>query len=185
MQQLVPPHILASADKVLFITHFAIGDFTYWQNYFVAFAQQYPHLKIDIWVDEVRRTRCFWRWKALKKYALYDWLEACPWVNMVYRETYSPRALKRTIKYARAQQYPLVISLATLRSHEYVNLARKVSPRGFIAGLTSKPKFFQIGRKLAFKKLNVGVSFNYLSDFLMSWLIIKPERHLFKSLANG
>ncbi len=154
MQQLVPSTVLASVDKVLFITHLAIGDFTYWQNYFAEFAKQYPHIKIDIWVDEVRRTRCFWRWNSLQNYSLYDWLEACPFINKVYRETYSPGTYKKSIKAARAERYHLVISLATLRSHQYARLARAISPRGFVAGMVNKPKWFQVLKKWAYRKLD-------------------------------
>lgn len=162
MQQLVPPHLLASADKILFIAHLAIGDFVYWQNYFAAFARQYPHIKIDVLVSEVRATRCFWRWPTLKKYALYDWLDACPWVNKLYRETYSPGALKKTIKQAQAQQYPIVISLATLRPHKYAHMSRTISHNAFIVGIAKKASFFCLGQKLAYKKLNACIKIDEL-----------------------
>ena len=97
---LIPADVLERADKILFITHLALGDFTYLQNYFQAFAQQYPHIKMHIWVDEVRRTRCFWRWKYLKAYALYDWLAAVPFVQKVYNQTYSPGLYKKSIRQA-------------------------------------------------------------------------------------
>lgn len=157
MQQLIPPHVIASADKVLFITHFAIGDFVYWQNYLQAFAQQYPHLKIDVWVDEVRRSRLFWRWNALKKYSLYDWLESCPWVHTLYRETYSPGRLRASIKKAQQERYPLVVSLATLRSHEYAQLGRTISPKGFVVGMATLTKPFQFVQKACYKKLTASL----------------------------
>ena len=34
--------------KILFVSHLAIGDFVYLQNYFKLFAQKYPNLKIDL-----------------------------------------------------------------------------------------------------------------------------------------
>jgi ADP-heptose:LPS heptosyltransferase len=138
---------------VLFVAPLAIGDFTYWQNYLQAFAVQYPHIKVDIFVDEVRRTRCFWRWSALRNYSLYDWLSACPWINKVYRETYSPGLLKESIKKARAQRYPLVVSLATIRLHEYAALAFKMSPGGFIAGVSGRTSYFRFWQNLAYKRL--------------------------------
>ncbi len=163
MQQLVPQHVLASVDKVLFITHLSIGDFTYWQNYFAAFAKKYPHVKIDIWVDETRRTRCFWRWEALRNYPLYDWLEACPFINKIYRQTYSPGTYKKSRYAAQLERYQLVISLATLRPCEYARLARSISPRGFIAGMKIKLKWFQILQKLAYRKLDAGLLYNDIS----------------------
>ena len=68
---LVSDKQLEKIDKILFITHLAIGDFTYLQNYFKAFKDAYPHITIDLWVDEVRRTRLFWRWNKLKKYSIH------------------------------------------------------------------------------------------------------------------
>lgn len=152
--QLVSPELLQSADKMLFITHLALGDFTYLQNYFQAFARQHPHIKIHIWVDEVRRTRCFWRWKHLKTYALYDWLVACPFVEKIYSQTYSPRLLKQSVRQAQQEKYPLVVSLATLRPAMYARLARSVSSAGFVVGMQGKVGFFNIAQRLAYRKLN-------------------------------
>jgi hypothetical protein len=89
--QLIPEELLQRSRKILFISHLAIGDFAYLQNYFLAFSRKYSHLKVDLWVDEVRRTWLFWRWPHLRKYALYDWVEQCPCFNKIYRRTYSLR----------------------------------------------------------------------------------------------
>src|SRR3990172_9391067 len=104
--QLISPELLQKVDKILFITHLSLGDFVYMQNYFAAFAQQYPHIKIHIWVDEMRRTRCFWRWKRLEKYAVYDWLAECSWVDKIYSKTYSPALFKKSVHEAQQEQYP-------------------------------------------------------------------------------
>jgi hypothetical protein len=58
--QLIPASRLAKADKILFIAHLAIGDFTYLQNFFQAFSQAHPHVQVHIWIDEVRRTTDQW-----------------------------------------------------------------------------------------------------------------------------
>lgn len=158
MPQLVPSELLAKADKVLFVTHLAIGDFTYQQNYFQAFARQYPHIKIHIWVDEVRRTRLPWRWKQLKKYALYDWLETCPFFQKVYNQTYSPALLRQSIEEAVKQQYSIVVSLATLRPHRYARLARALSPQGFVVGVRVPTRFYNVVAKLSYRKLNATFS---------------------------
>ena len=56
MTPLIPAELLQKSDKILFIAHLALGDFTYLQNGFRAFAAAYPHMQIHLWVDEVRRT---------------------------------------------------------------------------------------------------------------------------------
>src|SRR5437879_13736990 len=84
--QLVPPELLKKTDKILFIAHLALGDFTYLQNCFKAFSEAYPHIQIHIWVDEVRRTSHAAKWEHLRKYALYDWLAACSFVTRIRSE---------------------------------------------------------------------------------------------------
>jgi ADP-heptose:LPS heptosyltransferase len=137
---LISEDILSKTNKVLFITHLAIGDFTYLQNYFKAFSEKYPHIKIDLWIDEVRRTWFFWRWKSLKKYSLYDWVSACPFFNKIYTQTYSPFAFRKSLKEANEEQYPVIISLCTLRSKMYARYARCISPKGLIVGVVNTPE---------------------------------------------
>jgi ADP-heptose:LPS heptosyltransferase len=161
--QLVPTEVLKKADKMLFIAHLALGDFTYLQNYFQAFARAYPHIKIHLWVDEVRRTADASQWKHLEKYALYDWVDACSFFEKVYNRTYSPALFQESIKEAQRQKYPLVISLATLRPHRYARLAREISPGGFVVGMKQRLGLFTMHRQLAYGKLDATVPVYTLS----------------------
>jgi ADP-heptose:LPS heptosyltransferase len=161
--QLVPPELLKKSDKILFIAHLALGDFTYLQNCFKAFAEAYPHIQIHIWVDEVRRTSQQAKWEHLRKYALYDWLAACPFVTRIYRDTYSPALYKQSIRTAQQQQYPLVVSLSTLRPPLYAALAREISPHGFVAGMRQRTGFLALHRRLAYRKLNVSLDIDAMS----------------------
>lgn len=156
-QQLVPAQLLEKADKILFVTHLAIGDFLYWQTYFKAFHEQYPHIKIHVWVDELRRTWKWWKWKGLQRYSLYDWLEECPFIEKIYSKTYSPWAVLSSIGLARKEKYPIIVSLATLRAHRYALLARLAGPKAFIAGLVTHPKKLakiNFAAKLLYKLFN-------------------------------
>ncbi len=154
---LIPADLLQKSDKILFIAHLALGDFTYLQNFFQAFAQAYPHLKVHLWVDEVRRTGDASKWEQLKKYSLYDWVEACPFFGKIYRRTYSPEGLRESVAEARREAYPIVVSLATLRPHLYAGLARDISPNGFVVGMKKRPKFFQPHHHLAYRKLDAAI----------------------------
>jgi ADP-heptose:LPS heptosyltransferase len=133
---LVPPELLAGASRILFVTHLAIGDFTYLQAGLHAFARAFPRVRIHLWVDERRRTADPAAWPHLRKYALYDWLAACPWIDKVYDSTYSPEAFERSVDEARALDYPVVTSFAVVDCHRYARLARRISPRGFVIGIT-------------------------------------------------
>ena len=161
--QLVPPELLKKTDKILFIAHLALGDFTYLQNCFKAFSEAYPHIQIHIWVDEVRRTSHAAKWQHLRKYALYDWLAACPFVTRIYQETYSPELFKQSIRSAQQQQYPLVVSLSTLRPPLYAGLAREISPHGFVAGMQQGTHFLALHRRLAYRKLNAGLDIDAMA----------------------
>jgi hypothetical protein len=129
---LVPANLLEHPGKILFITHLAIGDYTYLQNFFKALAGQFPHLQIHLWVDELRRTRDESKWEGLKKYILYDWLAACPFIKKTYNQTYHPAGFEASISEARRERYPVIVSLALVRRHRYAALARKIGPGSFV-----------------------------------------------------
>ena len=140
MNQLIPEELLARSKKILFVTHLAIGDFTYLQNYFRLFAEKYPHIKIDLWIDEIRRTRCFWCWGGMKNYVLFDWVKTSGLFNKIYSKTYSWRRFYRAVDDAQLEEYPIVVSLCTVRWKFYVKYARKISPKGFVVGIVYKNK---------------------------------------------
>jgi ADP-heptose:LPS heptosyltransferase len=156
-QTLIPAELLEKPGKILFIAHLALGDFTYLQNCFRAFAQAYPHLKVHLWVDEVRRTADPAQLAHLKKYALYDWVGNCPFFEKVYSRTYSPELYRESIGQAQQEHYPIVVSLATLRPHLYAALARTISPDGFVAGMKKPVKFFQPHHLPAYRKLDAAI----------------------------
>ncbi|PRC92812.1 glycosyltransferase family 9 protein [Solimicrobium silvestre] len=155
--QLVPAELLQKTDKILFVAHLALGDFTYMQNCFRAFSEAYPHIKMHLWVDELRRTPDATQWDHLKKYSLYDWVNSCPMFDKIYSETYSPTLFKKSIQEARTENYPIVVSFAVHHRHRYVNLARKLSPRGFIVGQKKRVRFFDIRKHLIYRKLNAHI----------------------------
>ncbi|MBY0573277.1 MAG: lipopolysaccharide heptosyltransferase family protein, partial [Undibacterium sp.] len=157
-KQLIPQELLQKSNKILFITHLALGDYTYLQNFFQAFAQKFPHLKIHIWVDEVRRTPKEAAWVYLKKYALYDWLAECSFIAKIYQETYSPDLYQQSILEGQQETYPLVVSLCTLRPAMYASLARQIAPHGFVAGMKKKTNFFTLHHHLAYRKLDAQMN---------------------------
>lgn len=172
----IPADLLRKSDKILFIAHLALGDFTYLQNFFQAFSQAHPHLKVHLWVDEVRRTSKPAEWKYLKKYSLYDWVAQCPFFEKIYDRTYSPQLLRESIAEAQAEHYPLVVSLATLRPHFYASLAREISTHGFVAGIRPPLKLLELHHQLAYRKLDAaippreaGAAQGHITDTYAGW----------------
>ena len=156
---LVSADVLARADRILFVAHLAIGDFTYLQACLRAFARTYPHVRIHLWVDERRRTADPAMWPHLQKYALFDWLAACPFIDKVYDRTYSPATFAESVAAARAAEYPIVASLAIVDCHRYARLIRQISPRGIVVGLT-KPAERVVhlpSRFFAYRKLDGAI----------------------------
>ncbi len=174
---LVAPALLRQADRILFIAHLALGDFTYLQNCFQAFARAYPHLKIDLWVDERRRTGRSSEWEHLKKYALYDWLAECPYIHKVYNETYSPQLYRESVAQARSEDYPIVVSLAVLERHKYASLARSISPHGFVVGQKKHVRPYDLAKRLIYRKLDAFIPAytpsshpdQHISDIYAGW----------------
>lgn len=158
MTQLIPAPLLANGGKVLFITHLAIGDFTYMQMCFRALRRAHPQLQIHLWVDERRRSDQPEHWPHLKNYALYDWLAASPYIDHCYTQNYSPALHAASIAEARGHDYPLVLSLTHMACHRYARLARAISPRGFIVGLAKqKYRFFELSKIFSIRKFDATI----------------------------
>jgi ADP-heptose:LPS heptosyltransferase len=155
---LIPADLLHKSDKILFIAHLALGDYTYLQNCFRAFARAYPHIKLHLWVDEVRRTSDPKQWPHLKKNVLYDWLASSEFFDKVYDSTYSPQLFDASVREARQENYPIVVSLATLRPAFYANLARTLSPNGVVVGMKKRAGLFQLHHHLAYRKLDAALN---------------------------
>lgn len=177
--QLVAPELLARADRILFVTHLAIGDFAYLQGCLHAFARAWPHLKIHLWVDERRRSADPAAWPELRSYALYDWLATCPWIDKVYDRTWSPAALAESVDEARAQAYPIVAALTVLDCHRYARLARRISPHGFVVGLKKPAErwLHALSRHAGYRKLDAALPVyteatrqdQHISDIYAGW----------------
>ena len=162
---LISSKLLEKSNKILFFTHLAIGDFTYLQNCFAAFHKRYPHIKIDLWVDEVRRTWKFWKWKHIKKYVFHDWLDSCSFFNKIYKKNYTPFLFRNSIKQARKENYNIVISFAQVRQYDYAEYARKASPNGYVVGITKPFRFFQLSRLYKYRKLDEKLIINMKKDY--------------------
>jgi heptosyltransferase-3 len=156
-RQLVPADLLKDSSKILFIMHLALGDFTYMQNCFRAFARAYPHIKIHLWVDELRRTSDASQWDHLKKYVIYDWIQSCDMFDKVYTRTYSPDLYEQSIREAQHENYPVIVSLATMKRHKYVLMARRISPAGFVVGQKKHVVFYDIPKHLIYRKLDAFI----------------------------
>jgi heptosyltransferase-3 len=177
---LVDPVLLRKATKILFIAHLALGDFTYLQSCFRAFARAFPHIEIHLWVDERRRTSDAAQWGHLQKYALYDWLAESTCFKKVYARTYSPALYEASIGEAQREDYPIVVSLAVLERHKYALLARQISPQGFVVGQKKRVRFYDIPKHIIYRKLDACIPAysnathpgQHISEIYASWFTL-------------
>lgn len=194
----IPASLLASADKILFIAHLAIGDFTYLQNGFKAFKAAYPHIEMDLFIEEVRCTNDPKKWPFLKKYSLYDWVSECDFFRKVYRENYSPALRLESILEAKLTQYPIVVSIETLASLNGAGLAREIAGSGgFAMGMDIHYKWYQLKQKADLKKLDALIDIvkphkddsRHISDDYSYWfsqiagvMLFKEDRYPFVNI---
>lgn len=177
---MVDAAVLRKATKILFIAHLALGDFTYLQSCFRAFARAFPQIDMHLWVDERRRTSDASQWPHLQKYALYDWLAESSCFKKIYDQTYSPALYEESILDAQREDYPIVVSLATLERHKYAQLARKICPNGFVAGQKKRVRFYDIPKHLIYRKLDALIPAyspathpgQHISEIYASWFTL-------------
>lgn len=143
----------SSIDKILFIVHLAIGDYTYMQRCFHKVKSIYPHLKIDLFIQDNRRTDDDSKWPTLENYILYEWLESSNLFRKVYK-TYSPQLLISATENAKSEKYPLVISLGDLRSQNYSSLAKEIAQEHIAVGIDIETTIFHHKHKKSLKKLD-------------------------------
>jgi ADP-heptose:LPS heptosyltransferase len=177
---MIPANLLARANKVLFITHFAIGDFVYMQSCFRALKQAYPRLQVHVWVDERRRTKDPAQWPHLQRYGIYDLLRASPYVDKIYDRNYSPAGHAECIAQAQREAYPIVLTLTNLHCHRYASLARKIAANAFIVGLRkTNTRAISLGKRFHYRNLDASIplyasqtysdSGAHISDLYADW----------------
>ncbi|MBP6861586.1 MAG: glycosyltransferase family 9 protein [Neisseriaceae bacterium] len=166
IKTLIPQEVLDSDAKILFIVHLAIGDFTYLQNFFLALTQQYPKLRVDLFIDETRRTEEAEKWPALQQYVLFDWIDTCSFFNKVYKHTYNNETLLKSIQAAQAERYSVVISLATIGHYHYAQLVQAIA-NGHSRTIATRAKtgLFQYKRRRIYRALDATIApFQYTAE---------------------
>lgn len=144
MDSYITKEKIQSSNTILFIAHLAIGDYTYLQNYFKELSKAYPHLKIDLFVDERRRTNNKSKWESLKKYSLYDWLEVSLFFRKIYKKNYRPDFYQQALQEIKKEHYDIIVSLATLSPDHYAQLVNTLKGENtYTAAMDFKPKFWQ------------------------------------------
>ena len=148
---------LEKADKILFLSHLAIGDFVYLAPYLKKLSEKYPHLKLDFLIDETRGKHSFWSFKFCQKASVFDWAEKCSFFSKIYRVCSSKKVFNSVLGQVRRERYPIVVSLASIRLSRYIEYSCEISPDGFIVAVGC-------GDNKIDKKINVSLEISALSN---------------------
>lgn len=187
--QIVPDQLLRASERILIVSHLAIGDFCFMHNHFVEFKKKYPNLTIDMFVDDRRRTLRFWRWKNIKNYILYDWFKETGLFNKIHHGTYSWLSTRQTLQEAKKEKYDLVVILSHFDLNRYAKYARTIAPNAFIAGNYDLPFVPFYRRNYLDKALyvepyaNKHVSYVYSAFFEKYFGIELPKEKRFVKLS--
>ena len=134
------------------MTHLAIGDFTFQGVYLQALKNKYPHINLDIWIDDCRESSKDWH--KGRNDALGQWLDSVDFIDNVYPIALNNYERSELIERARQKNYDIIVFIATQRSELYAKYAREISKTATIVGSKSKrfSKWFR--KSFYFRKLN-------------------------------
>ena len=152
LMPLISKSRLKNAHKILFMTHLAIGDYVYQRVLLHRLKQQYPHLRIDIWIDDCRTKKKSWH--PGRSETLSQWLCSETFIGKVFPIAQSNKARQEMVAEAKAEQYELVFFIAQHRSDRYAKFARMIAPDGYVVGSKSSNNGNPVSRFIHFAKLD-------------------------------
>ncbi|MEZ9199457.1 glycosyltransferase family 9 protein [Shewanella sp. 10N.286.54.B9] len=158
----------AQCQRMLFMSPVALGDFLYLKTFLVALKQQYPHITLDIWLDDNRCNSDEWRLSRSK--ILQQWMEAEGAFNLTYGCTDSPQAMQANTEKAKKQNYDIIFCHTVSKSRQYSQLAREISPTAFV--VSSIPK------KASFGLLNAWFFRHSNATFVMQEALLPASHHI-------
>lgn len=162
MKQLVSDEQWRNAKRVLYMTHLAIGDYYYQRGFLAELKRRYPHIELDIWIDDCRAKPK--PWHAGRSQVLGQWLSTETHVNHFYPIAASKQERKQVIADAAAKGYDLVVFYAERRTENFARIARQISPAGYIAGTQTKPKLKWLKKFFAFKNIDAFTNLDNTPD---------------------
>lgn len=149
---LLSEETLNNANRVLFMTHLAIGDFVFQGVFLKALKQQYPHLQLDVWTDDCRNTAKDW-YKG-RNSTLAQWIDTLPFIDTLYPIAANEEEREQLISKARAMHYDIIVFIATQRTEKYAEVATKISSGGLVVGSRNKPLQHPVAKWWHFRKLH-------------------------------
>lgn len=146
---------LLKAQKVLYMTHLAIGDFIYQGALLQALKNKYPNIKLDIWIDDCRNKQHSWH--KSRNTVLCQWIQEVNFIDEIYPIVNSKLERNKLIEKAKKQDYDLIIFVGKNRSHKYAQIARKISSTAYVVCSHSNVNCFS--RLIHYRNINNSFDF--------------------------
>ncbi|MDF0533493.1 glycosyltransferase family 9 protein [Shewanella sp. A32] len=131
--------LLLKAQKLLVMSPFALGDFLYIKTFLEAVKQQYPHLQLDIWLDDDRNDKQVWR--LARSHIMQQWIEAEPAFGKAWGCCASVSEQQRQIYAATEAAYDIVVTIPGSIGRHYIDIARNIAPAAYLVCGVSKSRW--------------------------------------------
>lgn len=141
LMSIISKEQLSQCRRMLFMSPVALGDFLYLKTFLIALKHQYPHIELDIWLDDNRCNSDSWRLSRSK--ILQQWMDTEGVFNLTYGCTDSTGAMQAHISQAQQRNYDIVFCHSVSKSRQYSQIARRIAPQAFI--VSSIPKSASYG----------------------------------------
>jgi ADP-heptose:LPS heptosyltransferase len=162
MQHIISADQLRDMQEILFIIDLSLKDFLFIQSYLAKFAELYPKIKIDLWINS--RCRCLFGHKPnLEEKLFVELLQECTFINKTYFNTCSRKLLKQNVQQACESKYQLVVILANKNLYYNIKLAKRLNPDSFLIGPNLNTKWYNFFKHSQYKRLNSKIDCNFAS----------------------
>jgi ADP-heptose:LPS heptosyltransferase len=173
---IIPADILDSANAkalhILFIFDLSLKDFLSVQGYIAQIAKFYPQIKIDLWINS--NCTCLLKHKQPFEEKLFiEFLQECSFINSFYVNTCSSKLLKNNLISASQYNYSAIILLPMQNISESIKLAKKISGRSFLVGISPKVKWYNFVMRRISRRMDCAIDLNGVSENLRYDAIFK------------
>ncbi|MCL1144115.1 glycosyltransferase family 9 protein [Shewanella gaetbuli] len=130
---------LKNCQRLLFISPLALGDFLYIKTFLNDIKHNFPHIQLDIWLDDNRCNTNEWRLNRSK--ILQQWIGAETAFDNSYGCCDSPQMQQAQIQQAQGESYDIIICHSGSKSHEFSAIARQISANAYVVSSIASAPF--------------------------------------------
>ncbi|WP_394129185.1 glycosyltransferase family 9 protein [Shewanella maritima] len=143
---------LQQCKRMLFVSPVALGDFLYLKTFLAAVKARYPHIELDLWLDDNRCNQDSWRLSRSK--ILQQWMQAEDTFTQTFGCTDSTQAMSKQVDQAKTRQYDMVVCHSVSKSKQFSKMARQICPNGLVVSSIPKSASAGIFNALLFRHSN-------------------------------